>query len=74
MPCVTASCGDPLPPSNGYLEPYKSTTEGAKVKIVHVCQNLSGQLTIEEIVCSPDGQWKSTNGSSCSATPGKLLL
>ena len=61
MSYMTANCGDPSPPSNGYLEPYTSTTEGARVNIVHVHQN--GQLAVEEIVCSSDGQWEV---SACS--------
>ena len=61
---MTANCGDPSLPSEGYLEPYISTTEGARVNIVHMCQN--GQQLVEEIVCNPDRHWELINRSSCS--------
>ena len=59
------NCGDPLPPSDGYLEPYSSTVEGAKVNRIHVCQD--GQLAVEESICSSHGQWKVFNGSNCTS-------
>ena len=61
---LAANCGDPSPPPDSYLEPYTSTTEGARVNIVHVCQN--GQLAVEETVCSSVGEWESVNGDACS--------
>ena len=60
----TANCGDPSQPSDGYLEIYTSTSLGARVNIVHMCQN--GLLATEEIVCSLNGEWETVNGSSCS--------
>ena len=59
-----ANCGDPSPPSDGYIDPYTSTSEGARINIVHVCQD--GRTSIEGTVCSPDGQWKYVNGSTCT--------
>lgn len=47
---LPANCGDPSPPSDGDLEPYTSTSEGAEVNRVHLCQN--GRPDVEEIVCS----------------------
>ena len=61
----TANCGDPSQPSDGYLETYTSTSLGARVNIVHVCQN--GLLATEEIVCSLNGEWETFNGSFCPA-------
>jgi hypothetical protein len=78
---MSVNCGDPSPPSDGYLEPYTSTIEGTEVNRVHVCQN--GQLTVEEIVCDSDGQWESANGSAhacpghdtdSKSTPGNLFM
>ena len=45
--------GDPVPPFNGYIEAYTSTTEGARVNLVHLCTD--GQRAIEELVCTADG-------------------
>ena len=55
------NCGDPLPPSDGYLEPCSSTVEGAKVNKIHVCPD--GQLAVEESIGSSHGQWEVFNGS-----------
>ena len=73
IPCViisndcvvsdSANCGDPSSPSDGYVDQYTSTIEGARLNRVHVCQNR--QLAVEEIVCGADGQWESISGSSC---------
>jgi hypothetical protein len=75
---MSVNCGDPFPPSDGYLEPYTTTIEGATVNRVHVCQN--GQLAVEEVVCDPYGQWELVNGSACpghdtdsKSTPSNLL-
>ena len=65
--CTAANCGDPPPPSDGYLEPYTSTIEGARVNRVHVCQN--GQVETEEIVCNSDGQWEVSRNSACTIKP-----
>ena len=65
---MSANCGDPSPPSDGYLNPYTSTLEGSRVNVVHVCQD--GQQSNEEIVCSPGGEWESVNDSKCSANSG----
>ena len=59
----TANCGKPSPPSDGYIEPYTSTTEGARIYIVHMCQN--GQLAFEIIICSSDEEWESVSGGVC---------
>ena len=69
---MTANCGEPSPPSDGYLEPYTSTSEGATVSIVHVCQN--GQLAIKEIVCSLEEQWEIVNGSTCTSDSGTRVV
>ena len=61
---VIVNCGDPSPPSDGYLEPYTSTTLGGSANIIHVCQN--GQQSIEEIICSPDGEWDIVSGNACT--------
>ena len=66
---LLVNCGELSPPSDGYLEPYTSTYEGAKVNRVQVCQN-GQQSQIEQIICSSNGQWKIINGSTCSAIPG----
>ena len=60
---MIVNCGDPSPPLGSYLESYTSTTEGTVVNIVHVCKN--GQQSIEEIICSPDGEWEVINGGAC---------
>ena len=66
---MAVNCGHPSPPSDGFLEPYTSTVEGAMVNRVHVCQN--GQLSqTEQIICISDGQWKIINGSTCASNPG----
>lgn len=64
---TTANCGEPSPPSDGYLEPHTSTSEGARVKRVHVCQN--GQLEVEEIVCNSYGKWEVRMSSVCTTKP-----
>ena len=69
---LSANCGDPPHPSDGYLEPYTSTIEGAKVNRVHLCQN--GQLVTEDVFCNPDGQWQSVNGSACPDTDSKSTV
>ena len=61
---MIVNCGDPSPPLGSYLESYTSTTEGTVVNIVHVCKN--GQQSIEEIICSPDGEWETVHGSNCT--------
>ena len=65
------NCGDPFPPLDGYLEPYTSTLEEAKVNVVHVCQD--GQLAVEESVCSSHGQWEVFNGSACTSISSKII-
>ena len=69
---MSVNCGDPSPPSDGYLEPYTSTIEGARVNRVNVCQN--GQLALEEITCNPEGQWELVNGSACPDTESDSKL
>ena len=68
---TAANCGAPSPPSDGYLEPYTSTSEGARVNRVHVCQN--GQVETEEIVCNSDGQWEVSRSSVCTTKPGIII-
>jgi hypothetical protein len=71
---LSANCGEPSPPSDGYIEPYTSTVEGAVVNRVHVCEN--GQQSwaqAEQISCSPYGQWESINGSTCYVMPGIIV-
>ena len=63
---LAANCGDPPPPSDGYYEPYTSTSEGARVNRVHVCQN--GQVETEEIICNSDGQWEVSRSNACTIT------
>ena len=68
---TAANCGDPSPPTDGYLEPYTSTSEGARVNRVHVCQN--GQVETEEIVCNSDGQWEVSRSSACTIKPSIII-
>ena len=60
---VTVNCGDPTPPFDGNIQPHNSTTVGARVNVIYTCKN--GQQTIEEKVCTLDGDWESlsTNNS-----------
>ena len=60
---IAANCGDPSPPSDGYLQSYTSTSERTKVKVVHICQN--SDPVIEEIVCTSEGEWESVNNNAC---------
>lgn len=60
---LSANCDEPPPPSDGYLEPYTSTSDGARVNQVHMCQN--GQLAVEVITCDSNGEWKSVNNNVC---------
>ena len=69
---LAANCGDPSPPSDGYLEPYTSTSEGARVNRVHVCQN--GQVETEEIVCNSDGQWEVSRSNACITKPSIIIV
>ena len=62
---MSADCGDPPPPSDGYVELHTSTLEGARVNRVHVCQN--GHKSSEEVACSSQGRWEIVNGSKCPA-------
>ena len=64
-----ANCGDPSPPSDGYIEPYTSTVEGAIVKVVHVRQD---GHAVDEIVCSQGGHWEIVNSSGCTFNPGTI--
>ena len=67
---MIANCGEPLPPFNGYLEPYTSTTEGTRVSRVHICQN--GQQSIEEIICNRDGKWETVGGSAYTSSTNRV--
>ena len=71
-PCTAANCGDPPPPSDGYLEPYTSTSEGARVNRVYICQN--GQVETEEIVCNSDGQWEVSRSNACTIKPSIIII
>ena len=67
-----ANFGDPSQPSDGYLEPYTSTSLGTKVNAAHVFQN--GLLATEEIVCSSNIEWETINGSSCTVNENYQVL
>ena len=56
---IIVNCGDPLPPSNGFIEPCTSTVEGARVTTVHQCKN--GERVSDELVCHSDGEWETIN-------------
>ena len=57
---IIVNCGDHLPPSDGFIEPYTSTVEGARVTTVHQCKN--GEHVS---VCHSDGEWETINDNAC---------
>ena len=69
---LSADCGDPNLFPDGYVKPYTSTLEGARVNRVYVCHN--GNKSSEEIACSSQGHWEIVNGSKYSTpNPGTTL-
>ena len=61
----TANCGHPKPPFDGYVLPYTSTVEGARV--IFACQNITHEQALDSsqydepeysALCSSNGKWE----------------
>ena len=69
---VFSNCGPPMSPPNGFISPYTSTIEGAKV--IFGCQNYSCQNGIQTLpnelhstLCNSLGQWEPDPLIFCSS-------
>ena len=60
---IIVSCGDPVPPSGGFVEPYTSTVEGARITYTTVIQCTNGERVMDELVCLSEGMWKAVSDS-----------
>ena len=75
-------CFSPSPPQNGYIIPYTSTTEGAKVTYVcwTVDHNTQHQPMCKQrnitAVCTAEGNWEPNYNSHeiCDKSSGKILM
>ena len=58
----TANCGHPKSPLDGYILPYTSTLEGARV--IFACQNSTQALNSQQYeleystLCNSNGKWE----------------
>ena len=62
----TANCGHPKPPFDGYVLPYTSTVEGARV--IFACQNITHKQALEpkySAQCSSTGKWEPNSTELC---------
>ena len=82
LPSFIENCFSPSPPQNGYIIPYTSTTEGAKVTYVcwTVDHNTQHQPTCKQrnitAVCTAEGNWEPNYNSHeiCDKSSGKIWM
>ena len=71
---LTANCGLPSLPTNGYIIPYTSTLEEATV--MYICWNIQQRVQCEEvnvtIVCNNEGYWEPSTDDICAEPAGKF--
>ena len=73
----TANCGHPNPPLDGYIIPYASTVEGARV--IFACRNSSQALNSPQYepeysaLCNSNGKWNPNPYELCHSKGNSIL-